>query len=130
MKQETVTIKVATDFGLEPYGRFPEHGEFSGQRFRHEFLLPALSKGHQVLVEMAGAVGYGSSFLEESFGGLVRLGYFTAEQLKKNLVVRHPLQLNVDRVWQYIGSAVYEADKDQRGLLDARYKNQQAAAKP
>jgi hypothetical protein len=82
-----VTIFVATDFSKFPAGRFYSDGEFSGQRFREEFLLPALRSSDNVKVILAGTKSYGSSFLEEAFGGLVRYGYFTSEQLAHQLEI-------------------------------------------
>ena len=43
------TINVATDFSKYPGGRFVNDGAFSGQRFRDDFLVPAL-KGSVTLV--------------------------------------------------------------------------------
>lgn len=66
------TISVAKDFSNHPAGRTPEDGPNSGERFRNDFVAPGLSKGavHIIL----DAEGYGSSFLEETFGGLIRIG--------------------------------------------------------
>jgi len=65
-------IKVATDFSKTPGGRFVSDGDWSGERFREEFLWPALKSAGQIRVDLSGTLGYGSSFLEEAFGGLVR----------------------------------------------------------
>jgi hypothetical protein len=71
----TKVINVAKDFSRYPVGRFVADGPYSGEKFRNQFLLPALSaSGSMVVVELDGARGYGSSFLEEAFGGLVRAG--------------------------------------------------------
>ncbi len=78
---ENVKIDVAKDFGRFPAGRFRSDGRYSGERFRQEFLVPALKKGGIVTVEMDGAAGYGPSFLEEAFGGLVREEGFDKERL-------------------------------------------------
>jgi hypothetical protein len=68
----TSTINVAQDFSKYPGGRYLTDGEFSGERFRHEMLAPALRQHEAVTVELDGTLGYGSGFLEEAFGGLVR----------------------------------------------------------
>lgn len=67
------TISVAKNFSNHPAGRTPEDGPNSGERFRNDFIAPELRKGavHIIL----DAEGYGSSFLEEAFGGLIRLGF-------------------------------------------------------
>lgn len=79
------TINVAKDFSTEPYGRYPTDGEDSGARFRDEWLLPSLQKFDVVRVELDGTEGYMSSFLDEAFGGLVRLQHFSKEKLLAKL---------------------------------------------
>ncbi|MCI1005194.1 STAS-like domain-containing protein [Herbaspirillum sp. C7C8] len=82
------TIKIAQEFSRYPAGRFQKDGPYSGELFRQKFLEPALSgeKTSKIIIEMDGARGYGSSFLEEAFGGLVRRG-FEKEQLKNRLEI-------------------------------------------
>jgi len=79
------TIKIATDYSETPLGRYPADGDFNGTRFRDDFLRPALGAGEVVVVDIDDVEGYGSSFLDEAFGGLVREGYFDAKDLEKRL---------------------------------------------
>src|SRR5690625_3969459 len=79
------TIKIAADFSDEPFGRHPEDGDENGQRFREEILFPSLQKFDIVIIDFDGAEGYGSSFLEESFGGLVRKHGYKPEALLQRL---------------------------------------------
>lgn len=69
-------IKIATDFSDAPGARYKEQGEYSGEEFRDEILYPkfleAIDTEKKLTVDLDGGYGYGSSFLEESFGGLVR----------------------------------------------------------
>lgn len=69
-------IIIAKDFTDTPGGRFKAEGNFSGELFREEFLLPqyldAKSKHEKLQVDFDGGYGYAPSFLEEAFGGLVR----------------------------------------------------------
>jgi hypothetical protein len=67
-------IVVARHFSRFPAGRFFDDGPFSGQAFREKFLVPALAAGQRFIVDLDGTAGFGSSFLEEAFGGLVRSG--------------------------------------------------------
>ncbi|HEY5910059.1 MAG TPA: STAS-like domain-containing protein [Verrucomicrobiae bacterium] len=102
------TIKIATDYSNTPLGRYLEDSEFNGTRFREEFLKPALEKEGEVEVDIDGVEGYGSSFLDEAFGGLVRKGYFKAAELHRKLVIRNAdpdLALYRDLIWKYIRQA-------------------------
>ena len=84
---ENVTIDVARDFGRFPAGRFRKDGRYSGERFREEFLVPALRKQGTVTIVMDGAAGYGPSFIEEAFGGLVRKEGFDEQTLSSRLKI-------------------------------------------
>lgn len=102
------TIQISTDFSKVPAGRFRTDGHFSGERFREELLLPALARNEPVTVYVEGTAGYGSSFLEEAFGGLVRLRGFRPEDLKRRLKVetRDPAyRTYIDAIWAYISQA-------------------------
>ncbi|MBT8419231.1 MAG: STAS-like domain-containing protein [Gammaproteobacteria bacterium] len=68
-------LNIAKDFSPYPAGRVATDGPYSGQRFRGELLEPAMKEGKELMIELDGTRGYGSSFLEEAFGGLVRAGY-------------------------------------------------------
>lgn len=81
---ETVRVNVAKQFTKLPGLRYIRLGPFSGEDFRQKFLLPPLRQGKTVIVELDGVRGYGSSFLEEAFGGAVReLDLDVAEALKR-----------------------------------------------
>ena len=80
-------IDVAADFSRAPLGRYISDGPNSGQRFREDFLIPALQKYKQILVDFTGTRPVGSSFLEEAFGGLRREG-FDASHLLSTISVR------------------------------------------
>lgn len=71
-----ITINIANEYTKTPGGRFKSEGEFSGEDFRDGILLPKYLeavKHNQILcINLDGGYGYGSSFLEEAFGGLVR----------------------------------------------------------
>ena len=97
-------INVARDFGTEPAGRFPTDGEYCGEAFREKLLWPALSRYERVVVEMDGTEGYGSSFLEEAFGGLVRIHGCTPSDLRTRLsLVSHEDESLLGEIWEYIG---------------------------
>jgi len=97
-------INIANDFTRYPGGRFYTDGPFSGEQFRNEFLIPILSGNDDCSIIFDGARGYGSSFLEEAFGGLVRAGYKASEILLRfNLISKSDPSL-VDEITDYLNS--------------------------
>lgn len=77
MKEKTINI--AKDFSRYPYGRYRKYSETSGEVFREDHLIPALKEFDKITIELDGTEGYGSSFLDEAFAGLIR-----GEGLDKN----------------------------------------------
>jgi hypothetical protein len=95
-------INVGRDFSRYPAGRYKSDGPYNGEKFREEFLLPALRGGaEKVVVEFNDARGYGSSFLEEAFGGLVRAG-FDAQDLFNRLDMRSNDKSLIEEIKTYI----------------------------
>lgn len=99
-----ITIKVANEFSRYPAGRFVKDGPYSGELFRNKFLVPAFEREDKVIVELDGARGYGSSFLEEAFGGLVRLGVLK-EVIKRKLEIRATNASLKQEIEEYISNA-------------------------
>lgn len=83
-------IKIATDFSRIPCARFVSEGDFPGEEFREKVLLPklkeAIKSGHKLEIDLDGTAGLGTSFLEESFGGLIRIDKIDYNQIIKTLV--------------------------------------------
>jgi len=94
------------NFSKYPGPRYIKLGDFSGEEFRDTVLLPALQEG-DVLVDFDDVYGYGSSFLEESFGGLVRKGVSEEKMLslKNNLKCNDDPSI-VTEVKKYIDEAL------------------------
>ncbi|MEH3087690.1 MAG: STAS-like domain-containing protein [Xylophilus ampelinus] len=104
-----ITIVIAKDFSPTPAGRYyPEDGDYPGQRFREELLYPALIKNTIVTVDLDGTSGYGSSFLEEAFGGLIRAG-LQEKVLKMRMKVKSNRPSYETRIWDYIHKASVKA---------------------
>jgi STAS-like domain of unknown function (DUF4325) len=81
-----ITIDVGKDFSRFPSGRYAKNGTTSGEAFRVRYLEPALRNSTDaVQVVLDGTIGYGSSFLEEAFGGLVRVAGFKPDVLANRL---------------------------------------------
>ena len=75
-------INLGKQFGRYPAGRYLADGPYNGQKFREQFLIPAL-KGtdNEIEIDLREARGLKSSFLEEAFGGLVRVGYAAEDRV-------------------------------------------------
>jgi hypothetical protein len=100
--QTDIEISVARDFSRFPAGRFLADGPHSGEAFKLNVLAPALSKYNIVTLTLDGALGYPSSFLEESFGGLVRDGFDPSElEVRLNLISETDVHLTHE-IWKYI----------------------------
>ena len=105
------TISIANDFSRFPAGRFREDGDASGTEFREARLAPALRDADfdKVVVDFDGVAGFGSSFLEEAFGGLVRTEHFDGESLNSRLemtTTESDLEDYIKLSWRYIRDAV------------------------
>ena len=87
-----MTYRIADEFSKTPGGRFRKHGPFSGEEFREDVLRDllgrAIGSGDRLLIVLDGTHGYGSSFLEEAFGGLIRLRIFDREQVRRHLELK------------------------------------------
>jgi hypothetical protein len=101
---DRITINVGKDFSRFPVGRYLADGDSNGERFREQCLRPALVRAEKVEIVFDDALGYGSSFLEEAFGGLVRNGYSAAALLAKLILTTGDDSLR-EEVEQYIRDA-------------------------
>lgn len=72
MIEAITTIDLAADFSPTPLGRTRLQGRFSGEAFREDHLRPALKRAEIVRVDLDGASGLSTGFLDEAFAGLVR----------------------------------------------------------
>lgn len=99
------------DFSISPGPRYKDEGSWSGQEFRNEYLevqlAKAISEDTILNVDLDGTLGYGTSWLEEVFGGLIRSGY-SLENINKylNLISEEEPYL-VDDIKEYINDARY-----------------------
>lgn len=106
--KNTKTIKITEDFSPFPIGRDDNDGPFNGQKFRTDVLVPALKEFEQIIIDLDGPKGYGSSFLEESFGGLVRVEGFKKQELKQKMKFIYLDKVNElyeKEAWEYIDEA-------------------------
>ena len=106
--QKTKTISIADNFSPFPAGRFENDGDFSGTAFRDNVLVPALREYEKVVVRFDNVAGFGSSFLEEAFGGLVRIAGFDLGDLRMRLELAGnecDLKDYIQLSWRYMDDA-------------------------
>jgi hypothetical protein len=103
-----LTYNVSKEFSRHPGGRDKSDGPFSGEEFRDTILVPFLKKGNSITLEMDGTRGFPPSFLEETFGGLIRLGYTREELAEKITIVTLDSTLKKE-ITNYIEEAVKES---------------------
>jgi len=94
------------DFTSAPGGRYKKEGNFSGEKFREDYLEPLFSNGQNepINIFLDGTEGYPSSFLEEAFGGLARkIGDKELVKSKIKLISEDPIL--VREILTYIDNA-------------------------
>lgn len=86
-----IVLNIAKDYTRCPGARYEREGDYSGEKFRNEFLVPklreAMKLGVKLEVVLDGSAGYSTSFIEESFGGLIRTDHFTLQEVKYNIII-------------------------------------------
>lgn len=86
-----MTLLRVSDFVKAPGFRLESDGPNSGEWFRDTILAPrlktAISRNEELVVQLDGVAGYGSSFLEEAFAGLIRNRLATPAEISGHLRV-------------------------------------------
>lgn len=101
--------KVSEQFSKTPSARTEKEGKHPGVNLRSA-LAPLIKKciedAEELTIELDGTHGYGTSFLEEVFGGLIREEHFRYEDLKNtlNFISEEEPEL-IDEIWQDIEDA-------------------------
>lgn len=98
-------IDIGKQFSRLPAGRTPDDGQYNGQTFRERFLKKPLAEGKQVVISLDNAISYGSSFLEEAFGGLVRVYMINIDRARELLRFETQDPFLEDEIWTYVRDA-------------------------
>jgi hypothetical protein len=109
-------IKISKDFGYAPGPRYVREGDLSAELFRSEILLPAIRKAIQddvvLTVDVDGTAGYGKSFFEESFGGLIRIEALNYDDILKHLlVISNDEPIHKEKIYYHLKKAHDEGNK-------------------
>ena len=102
-------VKVGRDFSRFPAGRYKSDGPYSGELFRERFLEPTIRAGDMAIVDLAGVEGYGSSFLEEAFGGLARISDLPTDRIESYISIMSndpDLEAFVEDAKDYLNEAI------------------------
>ena len=109
---ESIKINIARDFSATPGPRYIKESEVdnSGEAFRQKILYPnflkALKENKKLIVNLDGTAGYGTSFLEESFGGLIRIEKMDYDIILKNLeIISHEEEFLKEDILNYLHDA-------------------------
>lgn len=111
-----IELVVAKEFSKTPGPRLIKEGEYSGELFRQRVLLPkfkeAKEKGLMLRIDLNGTAGYGTSFLEEAFGGLIRREGFSFEDVIKIIeLISSEEEYLKDDIREYMKDAQNEKNK-------------------
>ena len=103
----TLSVSSWTKF---PGPRYIIQGDWSGEAYRKEVLLSAVRKAiennEKLEIDLEGTLGYGSSFLDEAFAGLIRMGEFKKEEILNTLVFKsNTIPAYKEEAMQYITEA-------------------------
>ncbi|MEN7535976.1 STAS-like domain-containing protein [Aurantiacibacter flavus] len=101
----TTFIDIGRQFSRHPAGRFPSDGKYNGESFRKKFLVTPLNVGENISIIFDNAIDYGSSFLEEAFGGLIRIEGFSRDQVLNLITLETSDDFLRYEVLEYINSA-------------------------
>tara|TARA_R110000751_G_scaffold301296_1_gene413562 strand:- start:390 stop:743 length:354 start_codon:yes stop_codon:yes gene_type:complete len=87
-----INFKIKTEFSSTPGPRYRKEGKWSGEYLREDFIYPiflkALSDNSKVFIDLDGTAGYGTSFLEEVFGGLLRVNELDYDEIISSLELK------------------------------------------
>ncbi|MFR4518360.1 MAG: STAS-like domain-containing protein [Fusobacterium sp.] len=107
---------LATEYTDIPGGRYRKNGKFSGEEFRddilHNLIENCIRNKEKLIINLDDVYGFPPSFLEETFGGLIREYNYTESQLKEVLdFIANDEPSLIDKIFNYI----QEAQKNKRG---------------
>lgn len=105
--KENCNYTVASEFSRFPGGRLRSHGPKSGEEFRDDVLIELYNSCNKLTINLTGAVGYGSSFLDESFGELGKIYGIDAVKDKLTLVADDDPNL-ISIVWDKVSKGSEE----------------------
>lgn len=110
----SMEINIVKEYTDKPGARYDSQGSNSGEKFRKTILYPkfleAMEKNEVLIVNLDGGYGYGSSFLEEAFGGLVRTlkkeGNNYYRKVNEIIIISNDNKSWIEKIKGYIKEAI------------------------
>lgn len=103
-----ININVSKGFSSTPGPRLIREGEYSGELFRRGTLEPAFAEAlrdnKKIVINLDGTLAYGTSFLEEVFGGLQRI-YPVLNVLEHIDIISEEEPYLIDDIKKYVEEA-------------------------
>ncbi len=109
-------LKVIEDFNFTTGPRYIREGANSGEEFRINVLYPkvkeAINNKCVLEIDLDGAAGYGTSFLEEAFGGLIRENNLSYNAINSHIrIISTEEEYLIEDIDEYMKDAQNEKDK-------------------
>lgn len=87
-REQKLFYSVALNFSRRPGGRTEADGPHSGEALRRRLAQTLRHFDGRLMVDLDGTAGMGWSFLDEAFGGLIRVEGFSLAELDARLVFK------------------------------------------
>jgi hypothetical protein len=89
---DKIKISIKENFISTPGPRYKKEGKWSGEQLRIDLIYPnfikAIEENKKFFIDLDGTSGYGTSFLEEVFGGLIRINKLKYSEINNLLELK------------------------------------------
>lgn len=114
--EEKEVFSIAENFSKFPGPRYVKEGKYSGEELRKQTLRnivkEAIKNKRSLLIDLDGTKGYGTSFLEEVFGGLIREDGISLKDFNDIITFKSDEEsFLIDDIKQYMFEASNEKNK-------------------
>ncbi|MGJ3648923.1 STAS-like domain-containing protein [Sphingomonas sp. GlSt437] len=101
-----IAFSIARDFSRNPGPRLKSQGAASGEALREAIKRNLQNFAGRIVIDLDGTAGFGSSFLDEAFAGLVRKGVLSRADAHRRLAFKSQIDPTyVTEIWEAIDDA-------------------------
>jgi STAS-like domain of unknown function (DUF4325) len=105
-----IMFSIAKQYTRFPGPRYARQGPHSGETLRKKLGKMLRGNNSIIVIDLDDTNGYGSSFLDEAFGGLVRSEELNPSDLRRRLSFKSDTDPSyIEEIWQSIGEATAPA---------------------